>query len=295
MMNRTFKLILYFIYFLGATSVFLYLRFPSDAAKSFVESTVNRFHQDMQLSINQVRLSFPPGIQIDTDALLIQNQRVMNTGGMRFVPSVLAILKARKTFDISADASGGIFKGILETERNDSSLQMKIRGNLSGGRIEDLPFLTTLLSHNITGVYGGTIDYVGINGVFEYLSADLVIADFSMELNPPVDDWSFLNFNQVKATLKLDHNQLSIEECILRGPQINGKFDGSVDLQEPLGKSIINIDGRLRFHHRFLTTLKQGMLGIFFSSGNFSGGELPFKCEGTVKDPLFSINGIVLQ
>ena len=143
------------IYLLGVTTVCLYVLFPSDTAKAFIESAVSRSNPDVQLPIKQVRLSFPPGIQIDSGALVFQDQKIINIENIRFLPHILTLLNAWKTIGVTANAGGGKLKGKLEAESSNSIPQIRANGKISAGRLEDLPVLAMLVSNNISGVFDG--------------------------------------------------------------------------------------------------------------------------------------------
>jgi hypothetical protein len=70
---------------------------------------------------------------------------------------------------------------------------------------------------------------------------------------------------------------------------MDGDFNGSVQLREPIGRSVLNLSGSIRLHEQFLADLGEKFPLALLSGGKTGANQFPVQLGGTLDDPQFSL------
>ncbi|MEW5909858.1 MAG: type II secretion system protein GspN, partial [Thermodesulfobacteriota bacterium] len=121
------------------------------------------------------------------------------------------------------------------------------------------------------------------------LTATLSASDFKTELDPPWMTLGSLQFKSVDTELKYQSQTLMIRQCFFKGPQLDGRISGSILLNQEIGKSVLNLYGKVKPHHLLIAGLGKEAGAILFSMNKSEQNLISFKISGTLNKPNFSL------
>ena len=161
---------------------------------------------------------------------------------------------------------------------------------LSGIQIGSSVALERLIRRKMSGILGGTVQFESRKGESGAVSAGLNLSDCKVEITEPIFGMDLLSFKDISADITVERNNVRVKTCTLRGNQIDGKFNGTVELKEPISKSVLNMSGSFRPHHQFLVDLRKSLPVNLFSQKRTDNNEFPIQFAGTIDSPVFSLN-----
>ena len=110
-MSKAKKRVLYTIYFICTTVIFLYLLFPSEAAKLFLMVRLNQVNPDVDVAFEQVKPVFPPGLGFTEFSIFHKSEPVFKAETARVTLGILPLFVLRPTIKFKCDAYEGHLKG----------------------------------------------------------------------------------------------------------------------------------------------------------------------------------------
>lgn len=295
-MKRTTTWILYIAYALLLTGVFLYLLFPAEAVKSYITYQVSRARTDVSVVIGGVKPAFPPGLTFREAQVAQGADPLVRLTAVKVMPELTTLLRPRVAVDFDGDLYGGELSGQAVILKPGSSAEASREGisdltaALSGVRIGDISILRQRIpDYRLSGLLNAGVDYHrkpdGESG-----EMTVTVADLTVELVTPLFNLAKLTFQSVTARAVLGPNrEIRIEECVLKGPQINGTLSGTIALRNPPPKSILNLSGSIVPHSSFLASLGSGFPASLLLRRQSDKGEIPFRIGGTIDNPAFSM------
>ena len=284
-MNTTKKRIFYSLYTIVAIIFFLYLLFPSDKIKKFIEYKASSIKPGYTMEIENVTLALPPGINLHMPRIFHNNELLVDMEQAKITPSFLSLAGSNPEFNIKIRAYNGIINTKLNLNKTDIPIQAD--SILEGIQIKQIKALQDLSDYNLAGVLGGKIIYKGTrsSGVAD---ADISISNCIVELKTPFFNLKNLMFTQIDAKMTLhDFQNLQIKKTIIKGNQAGGNISGTITLKNPSEKSILNLSGTIKPQPALIAKLGN-MASLFFKQKQGNTG-FHFKITGTLKKPRFSL------
>jgi len=285
------RYVFYTVWFFAVLAFFLYLLFPSDEIRKYIEYRVKNAGTAYTLHIGDVRPVLRPGLMFADTEVREGDTVVAEADEVRFMPRILSLFGSSRTADFQSLMYGGTVDGTVGVKKKPSGgegEEFSADAVISGIRIRQIKALQNLPMGQISGILAGTVSYAGDNSGGKG-EADLSVRDLTVELGTPVLSIGKLTFADVHAQLELESPQvLQIRECTVKGNQVGGNAAGTVGLRRPLEKSVLNLTGNIRPHASLIAQLGEGMTGILFKS-NRGKSEIPFVIRGTLEKPEFSV------
>ena len=95
------------------------------------------------------------------------------------------------------------------------------------------------------------------------------------------------SFESIAADIAMNNQKIQINECIIKGNQADGRISGSVNLKNPLGKSVLDLTGTIKPHQLLIENLQKSFpVKSLLKTGK---GGLPIRLYGTIDQPGFSL------
>lgn len=294
------KWLLYLLYSAAVLTVALYYLFPAETIRSFLIHEAAVRQPGYRLDIEAVKPAFPPGLKLSGIHLFGPE-----TGDIPLIKSQALRVRPRplnpmRSFVFAGQGYGGRIAGRadLKDPSGLSFLDMQISA-IRLGQIEALP---PLIGCRLEGTLNGMIRYVAQDGS---LSATVKIGQGGVAITRPPElpgNMGFLKpvfervfnnlktigFSSVDAIVTLaPGGRLQIRKCTLKGNELGGEISGSVALKRPAAQSMLDITGSIQPHPALIAKL--GPAGMLLAKAKTRENGFPFKIEGTVGQPAFSL------
>jgi len=282
-MKNAGKWLLCSIYIIVITALFIYYLFPSDAVKKYIAFNLNRANPELNITIDNIKPVFPPGLRLYNVSLYRLSNLLLEAKQIKITPGLLSLFRPKTTFFFKAEA----YEGLLEGRADIMANKLMINADLSGVRTKDMSVVQNLSNRKISGMLSGKVTYTGNREFAGTVNAKLTLSNCEVELVTPVFNLESFSFESIAAEVAMNNQKIQINECIIKGNQADGRISGSVNLKNPLGKSVLNLTGTIKPHH----LLVENMQNIFPVKSLLKTGEsgLPIKLYGTIDQPCFSL------
>ncbi len=288
-MNPPKKLLLYSVYLIITVIFFLYYLFPSGAVRKYITVNLSLIDPSLNVSVDSIQPTFPPGLRIHTMNLLYRDTSLLNAEKIKILPNFLSLFQPGSTFSFKVNAAGGYIIGKAEIAGDGIERKISINTNLSDVHVEDIPLIKNSADYKLSGKLSGKVIYRNQNAPSDTLSARLDLADCQLSiLTLPLDLDSF-SFGNIEIDLILQGQQLRIKKCFFKGRQLDGRLSGTIVLNDKIGESTLNISGTVIPHISFLANLKNKFpIAQFFQKRTGEGG-FPLLLNGTLNKPGFEL------
>jgi type II secretion system protein N len=287
-MSRSKKILLYVCFGIAAAVGFLYYLFPSETFKRLIATGISAANPNLTISIEKVRPVLPPGIVLKEVNLEYGKVALIDATDAKLIPLPWTLFKNRKTVSFKVATSQGKIEGqafFLST--NTQSLDLNAA--LSGIQLDQVAALKDLADFGISGELNGTIAVNGEQNSEKKARAVLDISQCIVDLDNPLFGLHKLSFTRIEAELTAQASRILINKCDLKGEEVDGRVSGTLQLQEPYEKTLLNLSGVLKPHPELIAKIKQTIPVDLFAGKNIQRTGLPFKVTGTIENPGFSL------
>ena len=284
-MKNAGKWLLYSIYIIVITVFFIYYLFPSDAVKKQIAFNLNRADPDLNITIDNIKPVFPPGLKLYNVSFYRLSNLLLEAEQIKITPGLLSLFRPKTTFFFKGRAYEGILKGRADITAN----KLMINADLSGIWTKDIPVVQDLSNRKISGMLSGKITYSGDKEFAGTVNAELTLSDCEVELLTPVFNLESFTFESIEADVAMNNQNFQIKQCIAKGRQIEGNVSGFITIEDPPGKSVLNLTGKIKPHSLFLADLKKVFpTDLLFKKRHGKNG-FPVRLSGTFDEPGFSL------
>ncbi len=288
-MNTAKKILLYALYTLGVTGLFLYILFPSDSVRSYVGYQVNQADPTLEMTIDSVAPALPPGLTLRSALLLRNSEPVAGASRMTVTPALTTLFGPEIALTFRGDAYGGGLKGALVLDRSRQRPDPPVRSleaNLAGIQVGQLHALEQVPDYTLSGTLNAAVSYQRTD-TGETGDIRLAVSDLTVRPRTPLFNITDVTFNQVQAEAILSPGRrLEIRKCSLAGPQVNGVLSGAIRIADDPAKSRLDLAGSLKPHPGFLADIGKGFPASLLLKNR---SEISFRIRGTFEDPAFSL------
>ena len=279
-----------------AIVLFTYYLFPSDAIKRYIAVEFNKANPDFNISIDFIKLAFPPGLRLYNVSIYHLNLLLIEAEQIKITPGLLSLFGAKPAFSFKGKAYDGFLEGngtfIKKTGIKNPNIKdmygrkIVVKTKLYGINIKNISAIQRLAEREITGMLDGSFSFNSSESTGT-LMADINISDCEIELLLPLSNLKSIAFTDIKTKAVINNKKIQINECIIKGKQADGRIAGSVTLKNPLGQSVLNLTGNIKPHRLLIENLQN----IFPVKSLIKTGEggIPVRIYGTIDQPGFSL------
>jgi len=282
------KILLYIAFTIVMGVVFLYLLFPSDTLRAYIETQIQQNAPDVSVEIGQVSAAFPPGLNLVNILCEYQELPLVTASLATVRPALLKLLGSEKVANFKIETSEGRVDG-RAIMRTGKQTVLALDAHIDGVALQEIAGLRAIPDYIISGLLSGKLDYKATPGRSGSGSADLLATDAKLELINPMFGLESFSFASIEAQLNLSPRRLQLRRCNLKGNEVDGSISGSVMLRTPMGQSRLNLSGVLRPHADFMAKLQTTLPVALLGSKNLGQKGLPFRITGTIDQPGFSL------
>ena len=289
-MPRYRKWLGYILFAVTIGGMFLYLCFPSDAVRDYLEGSASRLAPPLSLRLRDVRPAFPLGLQFeDADLGFKERPGIPLFKASRFVlmPSMRILALRGPAFRFACAAYGGKIQGVVvfKTFNWDGPVSSDIE--MVDVRLGEYPSFRDWLNREFTGTLSGSVTYAGRPGSFPQGSGrgDFLILDGSVGLAQPFLGVESVDFHRIDVEMVLDRQRISLSRLDFEGEALKGKASGTVHLDRHFSRSTLDLRVALKPSSSLLSG-EGGLAGAAtFLRRGLGGGDLTISIRGTVAQP----------
>lgn len=289
------KWLLYSLYIIAVSVLFIYWLFPSDTIKNYIVLKAGEANPDLTITMDRIKPNFPPGLKFYDVSLSNKENPVIDAEWIKVVPKFLTIFRPQKTLAFNSSICEGSLEGEATLTESETEPQWTVDADLAGILMKDIHTIQDPSAYQISGILDGKVTYTREKADEAVINAKLTGSDVSFEilgsvfsklgLLASVFNAGNYTFKTIDAELEIKNNKkYEIKECVLKGNQLGGNISGTVELRIPRGKSTLNLKGTIRPHPSFLAKL--GSASMLFKGKRNENGR-PFKIWGTFDRPRF--------
>ena len=291
-MNNIKKKLLYLSYIIAAFIFFLYMLFPSDAVKTYIEHKLGGINPDLSISIDNINPVFPPGVRLNTVSFYYIRSLLLDAETIKIVPRIFSVFSSKTAFSFKGVAYDGIINGMADIGGNVG--YNKIDADLSGIQIKDIPAIKIPAGiekekYKVSGILDGKVTYSNNKGSDRVMGAKLGISDCSIKLKEPVFNHENFTFSKIEADLATVKNRLQIKSCNIEGDKVNASLSGTIVTKNNLGSSVLNLKGKIKLKPLFFGNMKKNLMASIFPEKMSGNSSFSYKIGGTFDNPEFTL------
>jgi type II secretion system protein N len=286
-MRKAKKIIIYPLYVIIACIFFLYLLFPSDLAKDYIQFSSSQMLPGLMLKTESLALIFPLKISLKGADLYYPNTSLF-FDQLNIKPAFWSLLKGRLNFFIQ----GEIYQGTLELNARQSPNKEKwlLNADLRNIQMDQIPFIKILANMKITGQLDGKVEYSIDVNQNQNASAKVILSECNLTTTLPVLDKMDFRFDKIESDLILNNSTLKLQQAKAIGKQIKAIATGTIELKQPIEKSILDLDVTIRPQAHAFENLNNVFTKELMAliKNNFS-----IKVFGTIDAPDYYLNSAI--
>jgi len=276
------KWLLYLLFALVLTVFFIYYLFPADQIKNYMVFHLNKAHPDINITIDQIKPAFPPGVWLYDVTIYQTNDTLLILKQIKVAPNLLSLFGSKIIFFFKANTCDGTIDGKGELAYDTAFRKIHIDATFSDIQISEIHALRS-------GVLAGHVIYSKDSASGEDVRAMLSISDSEIELLNPILLLESIAFNIIESDIVVKNRKLQFKQCSLKGHQMDGSIAGSIILKKPLERSVLKLVGTIRPNPTFIASMEKDLPKHLIPKKFFSKNGLPIKLSGTIEKPNFLI------
>lgn len=278
----------YLLYGGAVLVLLLWLLFPKEAARRFLEASLQRVYPQMTWHVGAVQLAFP-GV---ATALAIEGRE---PGG------ALKVLARMDTLVLQPNIAGSFTSRSVQIDYRMAAGKGSVAGNarimgqhhgvrvegaIDGIKLADFPVLSQRLGRTLQGVLAGNFaaTIVPDRGELIGLEARLSAENGLVGLKRPLFGHADLPFSQGSVVLRVQDGRLVLEQGRLESALCSGEFTGMLTMERDPALSRLDVQGKLHPKAAFFKGM-DSTLALQAFRVQLKDNSLPFRISGTLSDP----------
>ena len=292
------SILFYILFFMAAVFVFAFLLFPGKEVAAYLSQSLKS--KNLQLRIDTVKPVFPFKLKFENTKFFI-GQEIEGLGinqGTQIVPdsftvsfSPVSIFKEEKKIQFESEFYQGSVNGRLRLNSMDPFSFSDAEALMAGVKISDFRYTTDLaditLACELNGEYketeSGDKKASGRGSLLiQHFSAKMKDSLFNRLSLPQVD------FSEIKIDFIQDPKIVTIEQFAGKGPIINVKLKGQIEIVFPVQKSRLNLTGVIQPDSPYLAKFVN-MTPLRSMVKNIKKEGIKFTIKGLLENPEIGI------
>ncbi len=272
-----------------ASIVFLYLLFPDQAIKAYVDDRLAAVDPALSMQAEAIRPVIPPGIKMTSIDLDHDGLRLAHFGTARISPDLGTILQDEKQVRFQARLAEGAISGRATMADADPAGLVRAEADLSDIHLDQLDAIKALNHLTLSGYMKGRLTHDGGRAPTGVTSGLLTVAELRITLKTPVFGIADILMNQTDADFSLSARNLRIKALTFNGPMVEGKISGVIELSQPLAKSRLNLTGNAKPKPELVARLQEALPQDIVNMRQIGTRGLTFRIRGVVDNPDWSM------
>lgn len=275
----------YLLYALLTVLVFLYLLFPEQAVKAYVDAKLAAIDPSLTMEAASIRPTIPPGLKMTDVDLERGTVKVAHLDDARMTANLMTLFKEEKQGRFEAHLADGTISGTAYMTGSGPGAQLRTEADLTQIRLESLDAVKEFNRFSLSGVMSGRITNQGPSGAIGALSGTLTASPLRIALKAPILGIGELVMDQTNAEFSINRQSLRLKALTFEGPMLEGRINGTIDLRRPLEKSRLNLSGNVKPRPELVARLQETVPTEAINPSVLGTRGMTFRVRGTIDSP----------
>ena len=205
-------------------------------------------------------------------------------------PQILKLVKGEYSFNLEGEAYKGDINGTLHFTGEDKELLASAIA-FRDIALADYTFLTEKFKHRLIGDLSGEIAYsnesTGTAGGSGKIN--LRLSAGQLQFNAPIFNIASVDLQSINLEAQLSRRRIIISKAELAGPEVKGSVTGSIQLQNDISLSQLNLKGTLEPLPEFYKNYPEVRELLKAMKKRVKRGQYLFTVTGTLGKPKFKL------
>jgi type II secretion system protein N len=286
------KFLGYALFTICVTIFMLYYQFPEDIAVQLVKSKANEFAPQLNIDLESIAPSFPPGIKLKGLTIDNAKMRLVKADAMSVQPEFVSILRLKPSMSFYCKAYSGEMKGdfgIMQLQAIWKQKPLPLTFNIKWRNIQ-LNQIDALkqIPYELEGLFFGLFSYEGISGAWMDGSGTLkaIVENGNITLQKPIlQAIKNIQFKRFDAEFSFKNKVIQLLQSNING-DIEGSLSGTITLHPIFIRSQISITGKIKPSQDYINKSKLP-IKAFIKPDKLKNG-IPVTLTGTIQRPVFN-------
>ena len=275
----------YLLFAIVAAAAFLYLLFPGETVKAYIDTRLAAMDPSLSMRIASVRPALPAAVAFDDIDLVREGVRLIHVDRARLAPLFGTLFKPEKRLKCEAALGEGNVMGWLILLGEDAPNRMRAEAELNSIRLESIQALSAVDRFSLKGPLNGRLSHDGGQAPYGKASGLLNAPGLTITLKSPLFGIGEVVLDKTEADFSLTGKTLRLKSLTFDGALVEGKINGRIDIEAPFGLSQLRLNGNLKpkpdLFARLQETLPEGMI----NQRTLGTRGMNFRINGTVDNP----------
>jgi len=268
----------------------LYVCFPSEAARQYLEALASQVEPTIVLSIERIRPALPFGLKADQASFRLKDEPgifLFKADSFVVMPSLQTLTLMRPAFSFDCRAYGGRIKGIIASSTLDFRGPFSSELKISGLRLDLYTALKEKLKRDCSGIMDGTFTYGWTRGGFLRGAGDggFSVANGKIFFAKPFMDLQSIDFRRIDVRMVLDGQKIILDGFDFGGKQMEAAASGTIHLDPVFDRSSLDLTVSVKPSPDFLIEKRELFDAVRFVTKRLQEGRFTLNIRGTVAQP----------
>lgn len=279
----------YLAYAIVTMAVFLYLLFPEQAVKAYVDRRLALIDPSLTMEAGTIRPTLPPGFKLVDVDLMRDSVKLAHLDDAQMRPELTTLFREAKQGRFEVHVADGSIDGRATISGQGLETQVRAEANLNDVRLEQIDAVKRIERFNLSGRLSGRLTHEGILMPVGAINGAVNAAPLKITLATPVFGIAELIMNQTGAEFTINAQSLRLTALTFSGPMVEGRINGTIDLMRPLEKSRLNLNGNVKPQPELIARLQESVPAGMMNPATMGTRGMMLRLRGTVDNPDVSL------
>ncbi len=275
----------YLFYALLAAALFLYLLFPDQAVKAYMNSRLAAIDPLLTMAAETIRPTIPPGLKMTGIDLNRGSVRLAHFEEAQMSPDLTTLLQDMKQVRFQARLADGTVQGRASMASAGPSGPMRVEADLSQIRLDQLDAIKANARFTFSGLLKGRLTHDGDRAPAGMTSGLVTVSELRITLKTPFFGINELVLDQTDAEFSASGGNLRLKSLTFGGPMLEGKITGTIELRHPLEQSRLNLTGNAKPQPELFARLQETIPQGIVNTRTMGTRGLTFRVRGSIDSP----------
>jgi type II secretion system protein N len=279
------SLFAYLSFALFAAVVFLYLLFPAEAVKAYMDARLAAIDPSLTMAAETMRPAIPPGLKMTGVDINGENARLVRIDDARVSPVLTTLLGNTRQAKFIARLADGTLQGRVTLEGRGTSGRLHMEADLDQVRIDRIDAVRTNGRFTLSGALKGHVTHDGSPDSTGKTSGLLTISGLRIALKSAFFGIDELVMEQTDVEFSATGQSLRLKSVAFSGPMLEGKITGTIELRRPFGQSRLNLTGNAKPRPELFARLQETIPQGIVNTRTLGTRGLTFTVRGSIDSP----------
>lgn len=284
-----YKLLGYTLFIIASLVLSIYFRFPGQTLADYIEANSSGIDPKLEISIDRLKPSFPPGIKAESVQLHYAGNPFAELDNFSFLIDLGTLAGKNISCSFETRALEGRLSGnVLVAKENHRNIRLQSR--FERLMLEKIDTDSILPNCGISGIISGNL-----NGELDKLTLQksrgkFDLKNLALHFKEPLFSVNNYSFSETAVAFAMpDPKTIEVQECTMKGRQMDIESSGKIHLSENMKQSTLDINARVVLYPLFFMDAGDD-IPADISNSRSENAVFNLKIGGTVNNPSVSFD-----